>query len=372
MRRPTFVAVLVTAVLVAGAGVGVGIALSSGAPGSSSSPTTSASSTSSSDSSSAAPSASQAAATPVAINGQLHVCGTHLCNQFDKPIQLRGMSTHGLQWFPQCYGSTALDTLADDWRADVLRLAMYVDADGYVTNPDGLTTRVENLVDETERRGMYAIVDFHTLDPGDPNLHTQDAKTFFGEVAPRFADKKNVIYEITNEPNGVSWEQIHTYADQVIPVIRAADPDAVIVVGTRGWSSLGVSDGATSAEIVADPIDDPNVMYTFHFYAASHGDQYRNEVRTAAATLPIFVTEFGTVTYSGDGTVDLTSTTTWLDLLDELKISYVNWTFSDADETSAALKRGSCTSSQFGPDQLSQSGQFIRARISTPDDFPTS
>ena len=368
MRRPTFVALLVTAVLVAGVGVAVGVALSSGAPDSS--PTTT---TASGTPTAGSPATTTAGSTTqVAINGQLHVCGTHLCNQDDKPIQLRGTSTHGLQWFSQCYTSTALDTLADDWHADVLRLAMYVDADGYVTNPDGLTTRVENLVDETERRGMYAIVDFHTLDPGDPNLHTQDAKTFFGEVAPRFADKKNVIYEITNEPNGVSWQQIHTYADQVIPVIRAADPDAVIVVGTRGWSSLGVSDGATSAEIVADPIDDPNVMYTFHFYAASHGDQYRNEVRRAAATLPIFVTEFGTVTYSGDGTVDLTSTTTWLDLLDELKISYVNWTFSDADETSAALKRGSCTSSRFGPDQLSQSGQYIRARISTPDDFPTS
>jgi hypothetical protein len=42
-------------------------------------------------------------------------------------------------------------------------------------------------------------------------------------------------------------------------------------------------------------------MYTFHFYAASHGDSYRAEVARAAALIPIFVTEFGTVTYTGGG-----------------------------------------------------------------------
>jgi len=310
--------------------------------------------------------------TPLAINGQLHVCGTNLCNQYNKPIQLRGVSTHGLQWFPSCYNTTSLDTLANDWKADVLRIAMYVNEDGYVTNPSAFTAKVNDLVDQAEARGMYAIIDFHTLTPGDPNVNLDNAKTFFKNVATRNANKKNVIYEIANEPNGVSWDQIRTYANQVIPVVRAADSDAVVIVGTRGWSSLGVSNGSSSAEIVANPVNFPNIMYTFHFYAASHTDTYRNEVRNAATKLPLFVTEWGTTSATGGGTVDIQSSTAWLDLLDSLKISHVNWTYSDANESSAAFKAGTCSGSSYGTSQLSQSGQFVRSRIMTADSFPTS
>jgi endoglucanase len=314
--------------------------------------------------------------TPVAINGQLHVCGVNLCNQFNRAIQLRGMSTHGLQWFARCYNDAALDVLAQDWKADVLRLAMYVQEDGYETNPAGFTNQVNGLVDKAEARGMYALIDFHTLTPGDPNYNLARAKTFFASVAARNSAKKNVIYEIANEPNGVSWGSIKSYAEQVIPVIRAADPDAVIIVGTRGWSSLGVSDGSDENEIVNNPVNASNIMYTFHFYAASHKDNYRTAVTRAAARLPLFVTEFGTVSATGGGSVDTASSTAWLDLLDRLKLSYANWTYSDADEGSAAFKAGACSATTYagyaGTGPLNPSGVLVRSRIMTADNFPTS
>ncbi|WP_410590130.1 cellulase family glycosylhydrolase [Amycolatopsis sp. lyj-23] len=307
--------------------------------------------------------------TPLAANGQLHVCGVHLCNEANRAIQLRGMSTHGLQWFDSCYNNASLDALAYDWHADVLRIAMYVQEKGYETNPAWFTDRVNTLVGEAEKRGMYAIIDFHTLTPGDPNYNLDRAKTFFAAVAARNAAKKNVIYEIANEPNGVSWGAIKSYAEQVIPVIRAADPDAVVIVGTRGWSSLGVSDGSDETEIVNNPVNATNIMYTFHFYAASHKDNYRATVSRAAAKLPLFVTEFGTVTATGGGTLDQASTTTWLDLLDQLQISYANWTYSDADESSAALQPGTCAGSDYGTGRLTASGALVRSRINTPDHF---
>jgi endoglucanase len=310
--------------------------------------------------------------TPLAINGQLHVCGVNLCNQFNRPIQLRGASTHGLQWFAKCYNTASLDALANDWKADLLRIAMYVQEEGYETNPAGFTSQVNNLVDQAESRGMYAIVDFHTLTPGDPNYNLNNAKTFFANVASRNANKKNIIYEIANEPNGVSWQQIKTYAEQVIPVIRAADPDAVIIVGTRGWSSLGVSNGANADEIIASPVNATNIMYTFHFYAASHKDNYRAEVSRASSLLPLFVTEWGTVSATGGGAVDIASSTAWLDLLDSKKISYANWTYSDANESSAAFKAGTCNGSNYaGTGVLNESGVFVRSRVMTADNFPT-
>ncbi|MGW5671951.1 cellulase family glycosylhydrolase [Micromonospora sp. NPDC003776] len=311
--------------------------------------------------------------TPVAINGQLRVCGVNLCNQYGRPVQLRGMSTHGLQWFAQCYNDASLDALANDWQADLLRISMYVQEQGYETNPTGFTNQVNALVDKAEARGMYALIDFHTLTPGDPMYNLDRAKTFFAAVSARNAAKKNVIYEITNEPNGVSWSTIKNYAEQVIPVIRANDPDGVVIVGTRGWSSLGVSEGGNSDEIVNNPVRADNIMYTFHFYAASHKDSYRNEVQRAASRIPLFVTEFGTVTYTGDGAVDTASSTAWLDLLDRLKISYANWTYSDASEGSAAFRPGTCAGGTYaGTSVLTESGNFMRNRIRTPDNFPTS
>ena len=169
-----------------------------------------------------------------------------------------------------------------------------------------------------------------------------DAKTFFQNVSSRNASKKNVIYEIANEPNGVSWSTIKQYANTVIPIIKANDPDAVIIVGTPGWSSMGMSGTVGSSEVINNKLSYSNIMYTFHFYAASHGDSYR-QARNAASQLPMFVTEFGIVEYTGTGTVDTTSGTTWLNLLDSLKISYAGWN-SDAAERGAAFKPNTCAS----------------------------
>ncbi|WP_101784755.1 cellulase family glycosylhydrolase [Nonomuraea indica] len=310
--------------------------------------------------------------TPVGINGRLRVCGVHLCNQYGRPVQLRGMSSHGLQWFADCYDEASLDALAHDWKADLFRISMYVQEGGYETDPARFTREVNRLVDMAEARGMYAVVDFHTLTPGDPTYNLDRAKTFFAAVSARNAAKDNVIYEIANEPNGVSWATIRSYAEQVIPVIRANDPDAVVIVGTRAWSSLGVSEGGNENEVVANPVNAANVMYAFHFYAASHTDSYRQTVARAATRLPLFVSEFGTVTYTGGGQLDLASTTAWLDLLDQHRISYANWTYSDAPESSAAFRPGTCGGGVYaGTGVLNESGVYLRARIRTPDDFPT-
>jgi endoglucanase len=310
---------------------------------------------------------------PANVNGQLHVCGVNLCNRFNKPVQLRGMSTHGPQWFPTCFVNGAWDALASDWKADVVRIAMYVQEDGYETNPALFTDRVNSYVDAITARGMYAIIDFHILSPGDPNYNLARAKTFFAAVAQRNAANPNVIYEIANEPNGVSWASIKSYAEQVIPVVRAADPDGVVLVGTRGWSSLGVSDGSNETEITANPVNAQNIMYSFHFYAGSHRDSYRSVVARAATKLPIFVTEFGTPSATGDGSNDLASTTAWLDLLDQNKISWVSWNWSDAAESSAMLKPGTCAGGTFaGTGVLKEGGIFLRERMRTADVFPTA
>ena len=106
---------------------------------------------------------------PAAVNGQLKVCGVKLCNQAGQQVQLRGMSTHGIQWYAQCVKTASLDALAKDWKADVLRISMYIQEGGYETNPRKFTDMVHGYIEEATKRGLYALVDWHQLSPGDPN-----------------------------------------------------------------------------------------------------------------------------------------------------------------------------------------------------------
>ncbi|MEQ4303943.1 cellulase family glycosylhydrolase [Plantactinospora sp. B6F1] len=309
--------------------------------------------------------------TPVAANGQLRVCGRQLCNAAGKAIQLRGMSTHGLQWYANCATPASLDVLAQEWRADVLRISMYIQEGGYETDPRRFTDLVHEYIELATARGMYAIVDWHMLTPGDPNHNLERARTFFAEVADRHRAKNNVIYEIANEPNGVAWSAIKSYADQVIPVIRSRDADAVVLVGTPDWSSLGASGSGGGADVIAaNPVDATNVMYVFHFYAGSHDDYYLDTVSAAADRLPLFVTEFGTQDYSGDGPNDFVMAQRYLDLLASRKISWVNWNFSDDFRSGAVFTPGTCAAGEFGGTaRLKEAGAWIRDRIRTPDDF---
>ncbi|GLU46266.1 cellulase family glycosylhydrolase [Nocardiopsis ansamitocini] len=304
-------------------------------------------------------------ASPVQEHGKVYVCGVNLCDEDGRPVQLRGMSTHGIQWFDHCLTGGSLSALADDWKADIVRLSMYIQEGGYETNPRRFTDRMHDLIEESTARGMYVIVDWHMLSPGDPNHNTERAKTFFAEIAERHADKDNVIYEIANEPNGVSWNSIKSYSEQVIPVIRAEDPDSVILVGTRAWSSLGVSEGSSHTEITANPVNADNIMYTFHFYAASHGNSYLSELERASNVLPIFVTEFGTQDYSGEGANDFVAAKRYLDLLERQKISWVNWNFSDDHRSGAVFTEGTCTAGGpwAGTSRLKESGVWIRDQI---------
>src|SRR5688572_1629056 len=93
------------------------------------------------------------AQTPVQKNGLLRVCGTKLCNQYGNPIQLRGMSTHGIQWYYQCLPDAALDALANNWGSDVLRISLYVQEGGYETDPAGFTAKVNSLIEKATARG---------------------------------------------------------------------------------------------------------------------------------------------------------------------------------------------------------------------------
>ncbi|MEK0315087.1 glycoside hydrolase family 5 protein [Cohnella sp. 56] len=303
------------------------------------------------------------AGTAVALNGQLSVSGAHLQNQYGQNVQLKGMSSHGLQWFGGFVNYDSMKWLRDQWGLSVFRLAMYTEESGYLSNPSGMKAKVNEAVQAAIDLGVYVIIDWHILSDNDPNTHKAEAKAFFQEMAARWGSYPNVVYEICNEPNGanVTWSgSIKPYANEVIPVIRAADPDAIVIVGTPTWSQ----DVNLAAD---DPLAFGNIMYTAHFYAGSHGQWLRDRIDYAMGKgIAVFVTEWGTSDASGSGGPYLTEAKAWTDYMASRQISWANWSLCDKNEASAALVAGAGTSGGWSQAQLTASGQFVRSEMLGP------
>jgi aryl-phospho-beta-D-glucosidase BglC (GH1 family) len=176
-------------------------------------------------------------------------------------------------------------------------------------------------------------------------------------MSKKYKDYDNVIYEICNEPNGgTTWSDIKKYAKEVIPVIRENDSDAVIIVGTPTWSQ----DVDVAAE---SPLDYDNIMYTMHFYAATHGSSYRDKLQKALDKgLPVMVTEFGVSEASGDGALNKSEAEKWLKMLDKNKISYFAWSLSNKAESSALLKSSTKKKSGWKTSDLSSAGKWVLGR----------
>ncbi len=291
--------------------------------------------------------------TPLEEHGALSVNGTNIIDENGEKFQLKGVSTHGLQWYPQYVNKETFEYMRDNWKINAVRLAMYSDPNvGYNTN---LHKIVENGVEYATDAGLYVIIDWHILSDGNPNTNKVAAINFFKEMAEKYKENNNVIYEICNEPNGdVQWERdIKPYAQDVIKEIREIDEDAIIVVGTPTWSQ--------DVDVVAkSPINGyENIMYTLHFYAATHKDYLRQKLNTALnAGLPIFVTEFGICDASGNGAEDIEEANKWIDYLNSNNISWMCWNLSNKNESSSILKNTEKLSN-WTKEELSEEGKWL-------------
>lgn len=290
-------------------------------------------------------------------NGWLQVKGTQLCNEQGKPVALHGMSTHGLQWYGQFAGAQAVKNTAA-FGANLFRVAMYTGENGYLSQPEAMKKKAIAAIDAAIAQDMYVIIDWHILSDGNPMSHVGEAEAFFSEMAQRYQDRPEVLYEICNEPNGnVSWgKDIKPYAQRVVKAIRQHSK-GVILIGSGTWSQ----DIHLAAQ---DPLEGENLMYTLHFYAGTHGKELRSRIdQVLAKGLPVFVSEWGTSRADGSGGVFLKEAGEWLDFLQERGISWANWSLCDKNETSAALKPGTPAARAWTAADLSESGKFVFGRF---------
>ena len=293
-------------------------------------------------------------AQPVKKHGQLKVEGTKLVDKNATPIVLRGVSFGWSCFHPRFYTKGAVEWLHKDWNCNVVRAALGVEPDnGYIKDEAASTAQIKAVVDGAIKEGIYVIIDWHSH-----NINLQESKKFFTEMATAYGKYPNVIYEIFNEPDYETWEEVKKYSIEIISTIRAIDPDNIILVGSPRWDQ----DIQLPA---ADPIKGfDNLMYTMHFYAGTHKQWLRDRTDSAINKgLPVFISESAGMEATGDGPLDNAEWKKYIDWMDARGLSWITWSVSDKDESCSVLNKSASSDGKWKEADLKEAGIKTRAYL---------
>lgn len=289
--------------------------------------------------------------TIVESNGFLSVKGNQMVNQNGDSFALHGVSLGWHNWWPRFYNKGTIRWLTNDWKTTVVRAAIGVGPENsYNDKPDEALHLLYKVIDAAIDDGIYVIVDWHSHD-----IYLDEAKQFFTTVATKYKDYPNIIYEIFNEPVFDSWTDVKAYSIELIKTIREIDSKNIILVGTPHWDQ--------DIHIAADdPITGfDNIMYTMHFYAATHGQELRDRTSYALSKgIPIFVSECAATEATGTGSFDMEEWKVWLNFMDQNKLSYVMWSVSDKDELCSMVENPSKPLSNWVDVDLKFWGKEVR------------
>jgi endoglucanase len=190
------------------------------------------------------------------------------------------------------------------------------------------------------------IIDWHGYD-----LHLEEAKAFFKEMALAYGKYPHVIYEIYNEPVNVTWNEVKSYSIEVIKTIRAIDPDNIILVGSPHWDQ--------DVHLVAD---DPikgynNIIYTLHFFADTHREFFRKRGDYAISKgIPLFVSESAGTSATCDRPVNDKEWLLWIKWMKNNAISWITYSVADAQETCCMLKPSASSKGGWKESDLTEPG----------------
>ena len=286
-------------------------------------------------------------------------------------VQVRGMS---LYWslMPQAveyWSEEGITTMVNDMKIQIVRAAMATGNEdwqggykGYASDPNTQKNLVKTVVEAAIKNDIYVIIDWHSHEA---HKQTDAAKNFFKEMAETYGQYDNVIFEVYNEPQQISWSEVKNYANQVIQVIRQYS-DNLVLVGNPSWDQ-------NPSDAIGNEVNDSkkNTAYTLHYYANSHnwsgnydwgGESEGSKGEKAMnAGLSVFVSEWGTADASGGGDPNQSRNQSWQDYVNKHKLSWANWSASYISEGTAAFQNGSSKTSL----QYTTSGNLVKGYLAT-------
>jgi len=237
----------------------------------------------------------------IMANGQpVRLHGVTVCDLF----QARNYNYDWLHWYDtQFYSLANYATLANDWHAKIVRIAIFPSQWwNYENNIEPyrsmLLPKLEEEVNAARNAGMYVIIDYHVIGwpngwyaagrpDNPPNSHDWNdsslelAKRFWTQMATTYREQTDIIFDLWNEPahgTGVGpggnpddcdgnsrWAALRPfYQDHLIKTVRDNGAQNIVLATGNCWASR-------LSGIALDPLDDLNVVYAYHKYSLQGG-----------------------------------------------------------------------------------------------------
>lgn len=309
----------------------------------------------------------------VTYNGNLSVTGKNLVNQFGEEIQLKGVGT--TYWYlsngdfssfggvsgknyKDYYNKESIASLKK-WGANCIRIV--ITREIYLQDENNIN-KVYDIIDDCIANDMYVVVNWHCFN--DPNTNINDNIEFFEKIMNKYNGIPNLIYEIYNEPCGseVTWDVIKNYANQIIPILRKIDENAVIIVPTPNYD-INITD------IISSTLNYENILYSYHIYVGSIDIQTELEKMRQCLIndIPIFITEWGTTKNSGTDGFFEEKSNLLVKFCECNNISWCNWNFSDLHFNKvydSSIVKDKQWNNNLNDEILTQSGLYIKQILS--------
>ncbi len=316
---------------------------------------------------------------PVQVHGVLGTSGNKIVGQKSgKEAMLRGMSMFwsdatGIQY----YNKEVIKWAVNNLKIDVFRYAMgvqYYDSDGGTSNKlddnysymkagDTQKSKIDQMVEAAIENDIYIIIDWHSHRA---DSEKSQAASFFKEMAQKYNNVPNIIWEVFNEPVNQGSGAIASYANDVISGIRGTGNNNLALVGTPNWSQMPNGSCGT--------VNQKNVGYVFHFYAGTHSvGQFSGNINSCRSNNAVFITEWGTTTADGKGDANTSASSSWTDFMEQNKISNCNWslrqkvtTVGNQSEEGSAMFAGDkplITQAALSAASYTNSGNFVKSYL---------
>ena len=286
----------------------------------------------------------------VTYNGQLHVEGAKLMNENNEEVRLKGCvlanSDDGK------FTKTVLSNLKNKWNNNVIKVGLNNTSSGQsnIINESNMQEMYQ-IIDDAIDLDMYVIVIFWSGVNLTENVYSE-AIDYFTQIASRYKDVPNLIYEIANEPTH-EWEEIKQYANTIVPVIRDISPTSLILCPTSGHNSV--------VDVINSQLDLKNIIYVAHVYAGSEIDA-RNISTAILNGVPVFISEWSNSDGGGSCSEENDiKTNKFIALMDRYNISSTFFILAEMNrEDSAALVKQNMWDETLDDNTLSKTGLYAK------------
>jgi len=242
---------------------------------------------------------------------ELKVSGNKLLTPDGTTVWLQGINVPSLEWSAK--GENILQSVKvgiDDWKANVVRLPVN---DGFwfgrgkppqtSNDPEAYRQVVDDAVRMVAARGAWLILDLHRF--GAPE---QGAVDFWKDAAARYKNHPAVLFDVFNEPTGITWEIWQKGGEvkvkqkgkpeprvfqspgmqALVDAVRGTGAKNIIVAGGLGYA-YDLS-GILTGHALEDKTGN-GIMYATHFYNWHRG--WQKNFLDLADKYPLLVGETG-------------------------------------------------------------------------------